>query len=308
MDPHKEFAHRVANLFVEHPKMEEAFKAIDNIRNQNRYKIGGAQKSTRCACIIGGSGVGKTQMALRYEEKNTGYLEVIDEVEYDITPVIYVENPDPFTLQGFYKAIAARLGPLPIGRMLVDDAQKLALTRLMKLKVEVVIIDEMDYILTSRAVNEKEAMQAIKGLANKAKLTVILMGTPEVESLFKLNFQNFRRYPKWQLKRFEQCDQTWCDFLQKMEEALSPPQSVGLGEINTGIPQLLFKMSKGLLGILTPVLQEMYTLLGVFENDFNDFSKIPNNQELIPTLTQAYRNINGDLTELEYEEMLLRGY
>ncbi|KOS03710.1 hypothetical protein AM598_05090, partial [Paenibacillus polymyxa] len=142
----------------------------------------------------------------------------------------------------------------------------------MEQKVEVLILDEMDYILTSN-VPHKAAMNALKKIANKANITLVLAGTPEVETLLKINFQtllkinfqNYRRYPKLYINRFERCDEEWCRLLSRIEESLAPEKPIGLGDPATKLPQILHTMSSGLMGILTPVLQEMYSLLGVFD-------------------------------------------
>ncbi|MFH5181593.1 TniB family NTP-binding protein [Paenibacillus sp. TAB 01] len=306
-----EIANRVANLNITHPKITKIWSFLDSIRTQNKYKLGSSKSGKRHISVIGPSGVGKSQMGLRYAENNPGHTELSEDglEEVDIRPVVYLELPDPFTIKELYQNISIALGfPEIPKRITIGEAQRQTFTLLKKQKVEVLILDELDYILTSN-VPYKAAMNAIKKIANKANITLVLMGTPEVEStLIKINFQNFRRYPKYYMRRFDKCDEEWCNLLKAIDEQIALPEKLGLGEVETGLPELLFGMSKGLLGILIPVIQEFFSLLGLFEKDFRDVSKLQFNEESIDKLLEAYENINGDLTEEEMETMLQKGY
>ncbi|OPH56196.1 hypothetical protein BC351_28935 [Paenibacillus ferrarius] len=310
MNSYLAFATRVANLNVSHPKIDQIWSMLDSIRTQNKYKVAATKYGQRHISVIGPSGVGKSQMALRYTSNNEGFTEVSEDgmEEIDIRPVVYMELPDPFTIKELYQNISYALGfPEIPKRITIGEAQRQAFHLLDKQKVEVLILDELDYILTSN-VPHKAAMNAIKKVANKANITLVLQGTPEAECLLKINFQNFRRYPKLLMSRFNECDEEWCELLRTIEDHLDPPTKLGFGDVNTLLPVILHRMSNGLLGILTPVLQEFYSILGVFDENFNDFSKLEFTEHTIEVLTQAYQNINGDLTEDEFKVMLAKGY
>ncbi|MOA15208.1 hypothetical protein D3C78_1353560 [compost metagenome] len=98
-----------------------------------------------------------------------------------------------------YQKISYALGlPELLKRMSIEEAQRQVIYLLTTHKVEVLILDELDYILTSN-VQQKAAMNAIKMIANKANITLVLMGTPEVEPLF---------------------DEEWCNLFKAIEEQL----------------------------------------------------------------------------------------
>jgi hypothetical protein len=300
-------AYRVANINVSYPKIEQVWSVLDSIRTQNKHKEGTAKYGKRHISVIGPSGVGKSQALLKYEELNRGGTTISENEskEVDIKPVVYMELPDPFTIKELYQQISYALGfPELLRRISIGDAQRQAFHLLKEQGVEILILDELDYVLTSN-VSYKAAMNAIKKIANKANITLVLSGTPEVEDLLKINFQNYRRYPKLYINRFEKCDEDWCRLLERMEESLGLANPIGLGDPMTKLPQILHSMSFGLLGILTPVLQEMYSLLGVFDGDHKE---IIFTSETIEVLKRAYQNINGDLPREEFTTMLEKGY
>lgn len=299
----KEFAARIGNLYVEHPKIKSIWSRLDAIR-QHR-KLISTDDSPRHIFVLGESGVGKSRMAKRYANKNQcSPIKYEDGTECDIKPVLYLELPDPFTIAEFYQSIVKALGaPQLIGSPKIGEIKRQAFTLLDKQKVEMILIDEMNYILTSKRVSIEEAMEALKHVSNTSKVSLVCIGTPETEVLQTQKFQYFRRYPVTRLERFKECNQEFCEFLDDIEQQIRPLRPIGLGNKNLKFPQLLFHFSRGIVGLITPTIQEAYRLLGVFEEDFNDMKKayLTANEIAI-----AYKNIVGDLTFDELDKMIGR--
>src|SRR5690606_36374194 len=126
-------------------------------------------------------------------------------------------------------------------RVSIGDAQRQAFKLLKDQKVEVLILDELDFILTSN-VGHKADMNELKKIANKANITLVLSVTPEAEPLLKTNFQNYRRYPKLYINRFETCNDEWFQVMKDMEKFLAPDKPIGLGDPSTKLPQILHSM------------------------------------------------------------------
>lgn len=268
---------------------------------QKRY--GGRECSPRHLFIVGESGVGKSKMVQKYTQKYPGYVHKdSDGTEYDIKPVVYLELPDPFTILEFYQSIISALGaPIVSSRSSIGDVKRQAFKLIEKQQVEMLIFDEMDYILTTRYVKHMEAMEAMKHIANNGNISMVCVGTPNAEVLQRLNFQYFRRYPITRFERFKECDDEFCEFLKRIEEEIGAPISIELSNKDKFIPQLLHFMSKGLVGILTPVIQEAYRLQGVFEVGFSDFNRL---KLTVNSLKEAYQNIVGDITDEDFRTML----
>lgn len=276
---------------------------LDSIRTHR--KLGQDMcNSPRHLFIYGDSGVGKSMMLKKYKNKYPTFMDIDSEgTEYDIVPVVYMEIPEPYTHVEFYSTLIESLGAvIPTGNSRIGDLKRRAFSLMKQQRVEMVIIDEIGYIKEQRYFKEMEAMNTIKHLANIANVSVVIVGTPETASLHKMNFQFFRRYPPLQITHFASCDEGFCDLLNEIETQISPPEKLGLGDLETGFPQLLHVLSKGFVGLLTPIITEAYSLLGVFESDFEDITKA---RLTVKILKEAYYNTLGtDLTHDEFMKIL----
>jgi hypothetical protein len=296
----QKFAERVANIHINHPKIQRIYGVLSSMRCLGTFN--GRTGSQSNLFILGESGAGKTMMMQKYAEMNKGYIKIEDEVEYDIKPVVYLEIPDPFTVLELYQSIIKALGaPQIMFRPSIGDAKRHAFTLLEKQQVEMLIFDEMDYIFDSRYVKIQEAMNAIKHIGNVANVSLVCIGTPDVDKLRKLNFQYFRRFPKIELEIFSKIDDEFCMFLNNIEKQIGSVEYIGLGDLDTQLPQIFYTMSKGVVSIVTKTIQEAYRLLGVFNEDFDDISKAKLTVDIIYV---AYKNIVGDIDEEEFEKAI----
>jgi hypothetical protein len=278
------FAERLLNLNVEHPKVKEIYRIFDSMIKR--------PGKTRHLFITGPSNVGKSTLAEKYLEKYPPYEKVDDEgTEIDITPVILVEIPHPYTPKEFYHEVLHSLGAERLlGRQDVNDLKVKAYNLIGEQEVKLIIFDEINNILTSQW-NNKSAMDAIKQMANKTKVPLVLMGTPEAVGLRGEDEQYKSRYRPKRLRRFKNCDEEFCAFLKELEKQIDPPKPLKLWDKSTNLPQLIHFMSKGKVGYITPILIEAFSILGVFDEDFDDFDNLIIDEVV---LDEAYQIILGD--------------
>lgn len=279
------FAKRLLNLNVEHPQIKEVFRMFDSLMQR--------PGKTRHIFLTGSSNVGKSTLAEKYLGRYPEYKGVDEEgTEIDKRPVILVEVPHPFTEAEFYHEVLDSLGaPRMLGRPYVNDLKVKAYKLIEAQEVKLIIFDEINNILTSPRIPNKTAMDAFKQMANKTKVSLVLMGTPESSALRTLDEQYKSRYRPKTLNRFEKCDQQFCEFLRSIEEQIKPPKPLHLWDKESSLPQYIHHMSKGKIGYITPLLIETFSLLGVFDEDFNDFDNLDFNEEV---LEEAYQIILGD--------------
>ena len=298
----KEFQDRIHHLFVEHSEITRIWKRMD----KNRLNMKGSMESDESPIhlfIEGKPGSGKSVLTKKYSKRYPGDTKVDeDETEYDLKPVLYMRLPVPFTYKGLYNNILKSM-ELPFRNSDVDSIKNQAFSMLKKLEVELLIIDEMDYLLASTFVQRKAVMENIKDISNSADVCLVCVGTPAIEELRTLNTQHIRRYPKTVLKHFDQCDERFINFIKKIEEQLDPPPGMlDWSSSGSAFPELLFHLTGGLVGWIKPILKEAFELIGVFDEDFNDFTRLKLLTGSI--LAEAQINIIGEFGDEDMDKIL----
>lgn len=299
---HKEFQNRISNLFIEHDEVTRIWKRLDKNRRNKRAGVE-SDDSPIHLFIEGKSGAGKSMTLKKYVKKNKGWTVVDeDETEIDIKPVIYMTLPVPFTYKGFYNNILKAMN-LPARNADVDRIKTQAFEMMKELKVEMLIIDEVDYLLASTFVQQKAVMENIKDIANSADVCLVCVGTLSIEELRTLNNQHIRRYPKTVLRHFEKCDDSFREFMKSIECQLCPPSGLlDWSKDESAFPELLFGLTGGLVGWIKPILREAFDIIGVMEEDFSDFSilnKLDGN-----VLAEAQKNIIGEFADSDMAKIL----
>ncbi|MGG0934511.1 TniB family NTP-binding protein [Brevibacillus centrosporus] len=293
-----ELLQRVMSLNIEHLRYREIWTELDSLRPET--DMDRELFTPRHLFLYGESGVGKSTLLRKYAAANPGYVDV-DEygTEYDIRPVVYTDLPQPFTISEFYQHIVRALGAPQLAGVRVGDVKRQALSLIEQQRVEMLILDEMDYILTSRSVKPIEAMEAIKSLTNIGNISVVCAGTTATKQLSEINFQYFRRFPAVKLLRFDKCDDEFCDLLTQIEAYINPPEPLGLGDSGLHFPELLFRMSQGVLGSLTPVLQRAYRIM-LSEHELKDLA---DHGLFVSALLAAKKYVSGE-SEEKFLELL----
>jgi hypothetical protein len=302
--PFVSFQLKVISLYVEHPDVKEIWNILDNRRIYRRLSLNiETNESPLNLFIMGKSRVGKTQAMKRYAAANPPYFIIEDDEEKDIVPVAYVLLPEPFTKKGFYLKVIKALGaPRMDEKRTVEFLQDKAYGLIKKQKVEMIILDELDYILTSSHVSKREAMELIKDLSNSTNVAVVCVGTTATDDLRTINAQIMGRFPPRTLKHFPVCDNSFIKILELVDEKLGVQDVFQLAKKGSNIPLLLHKLSSGLVGWLVPIITEAFQLVGVFDSNFNDFSILKRIDGTV--LLKARQNVIGEMTDEDINKIL----
>jgi hypothetical protein len=286
----KDFANRIADLFIVHSEVKRIWDRFDSLRVH--LKAGKQEHDPNHLLLTGISGVGKSQIGQRYEKRNQGYTYVDEEdTKILIKPVLYVKLPYPFTALGFYMKILKALGTKIFrSDMRVNFAKDQALHLLRKQKTELIIFDELNFLTRTKTFDDQDGMEMLKDLSNEG-VSIVCMGTPKVEYLINMEDEYFRRFKLERLKAFDQCDDRFCDLLDNIELAIQPPQKLGLGKTGSQKPQMLHSYCQGRIGYLHSILIEGYRLLGVFDDDFKDMNQA---HLTVDTLREAKNSFFGE--------------
>ncbi|KQX56862.1 MULTISPECIES: TniB family NTP-binding protein [unclassified Paenibacillus] len=274
----KSFARRIKKLFIEHGEVVRIWDRLDSMRvyieDDDLEEDDEIDKDPRHLFLTGLSGVGKSQIGERYKKRNPGCTVIIDEEEIDIKPVLYIKLPYPFTQHAFFRKILQALGTDNLRNdVRLNIIKDRVLYLLKKQKTEMIIFDEMNFILRTKNFDNQTAMEMLKDLTNEHQVCIVCMGTPQIEILHKMEDEYVRRFGRDHIKKFETCDVEFCELLKKIEEAIQPPSYIGLHDMDTHYPQLLHQYSQGRIGYLTLIIKEAYNILGVFKKDCTDLSE-----------------------------------
>ncbi|MFJ7993853.1 TniB family NTP-binding protein [Peribacillus frigoritolerans] len=297
-----DFQQRIKDLYVVHPEV----KRIWNIFDERRRLRKGSRKAPQSLFIMGKSRVGKSQIMERYAYSVPRYTELSEDgTETDIIPVAYIDCPSPFTIAELYSEIIQKgLNASLMGAKKIGELKTRAYKLLKQQKVEMLIIDEINFILSSRYVTKTEAMEQLKDIANKAGVIVVCVGTPDIGQLRKLNEQYVVRYPSINIRWFKEYDESFVDLLRQIEEQLNAPIPLGFSDTKSAMPEFIHHLCGGLIGWLDLMLYEAFKIVGALDENFNDFSilrKIDGD-----VLYQARKNVIGELSDEEINKFLER--
>ncbi|WP_025693123.1 TniB family NTP-binding protein [Paenibacillus zanthoxyli] len=290
----KDLARRIKKLFIQHEEVTRIWSRLDSMRvyiepDELDDEDEDVEKDPRHLFITGLSGVGKSQIGKRYAKSIPRYTEIVDDEEIDIVPVLYVKLPYPFTQLDFYKKILKALGTENFRRdARVNMIKDRVLLLLKKQKVQMIIFDEMNFIMRTKNFDNQTAMEMLKDLTNEHQVSIVCLGTPQIEKLHTMEDEYVRRFGRDHIDRFENCNEKFYELLRKIEEAIQPPIPIGLHDEATGLPRLLHFYSQGRIGYLHLIIKEAFRLLNVFDQKYVDYSNI---RLTVDVLKQAKFNL-----------------
>lgn len=221
-------------------KMEELFSAPPRERMP-------------CVLVVGDSNNGKSSLVKKFERdhpKTDGW----DSAAY---PVMYVQAPPVPDERRFYDEIFSTL--LVPFRHRDDPSQKIDMVTYYfeKLGTQMLIVDEINNILSGSIAKQRSFMNALKNLSNKLKMPIVLTGTKDALMATSTDMQISSRFkpmglPLWKL------DADYAKLLASIELVLPLKKPSKL--VTREVAEEIFKLSEATIGDMVDLITDAATV------------------------------------------------
>lgn len=167
-------------------------------------------------------------------------------------PFVMISMSDAREANEIYRRFLIGLGVPHASSMTARQCRHLALQLGDAVDLRLIIIDEIQDVLSATTRQQQLALLAIKDLMNSLKVPVLALGTEtarhalEADQHLKARFE-FRELPSWRV------DDYLRHFLESYEESLPLKKRSNLG--SQRVMKLLIKESKGVLGVIVERLK-----------------------------------------------------
>jgi len=210
--------------------------------------------------ILGPSGIGKTA-AIKHCCRC-----ISSEDKAEKTTALYITAPCPFSLRAFCQRILDELGESISQTLSLDAVIRLTYKQLITREVRVVVVDDIQNLMYSRSISVIESMGFLKDLAMNCNTAVVGCGLPEAEELLGINKEFSKRFLSLiKLTPFSY-DDKFLALLKDIEKQMDTPFPLNLSNIDWHVPEILFRVSDGLIGNLLAYINEIFLNIGLYDD------------------------------------------
>ncbi len=201
--------------------------------------------------IVGDTNNGKTMIIDKFERMCPASDNSFGDEAY--VPLLTVEAPSVPDEGRFYNRILDTLFCIYKPRDSVDQKLHQIITLLRRIRLKLLVIDEIQHILFGSMMKQRQLLNAIKSLGNQLQIPIIGVGTREAFNALQSDPQLSNRFepvilPKWKL------DEEYLRLLVSFERVLPLKNPSNLIEPNTATK--ILTMSEGTIGAISTLLKK----------------------------------------------------
>ena len=230
-------AHVHTERWIGHPRAEYL---VDRLEALHTFPRGGRMP---CVLIHGDSGIGKSMLVEKFRRSHRPHWDPTARVE--VHSVVVVATPPAPHERRLYAAILDALHAPHRQYAPIDALESLALGLLRRVTVRVLVLDEVQHLLAGTQREQRRALNAIKGLANRLRASVVAVGMPEAVQAFQTDPQIVSRFEPLELPRWTETD-AFRAFLAALARELPLRKRSTLTD--QACTQLLLRRSEGITG------------------------------------------------------------
>lgn len=234
-------------VWIEHPDAMAILEILQGLYEQPK------KPRMKGMTLVGPTNNGKTSIILEFIDMHRKMAGIRKNQPF--YEILYVEAPEKASIKSLYFEILSVCSMPKMAKSGTAMQLKSNMIDVLKrLKVKMLFIDEIHNLLTSQTPRIlDECLNALKGLSNRLRIPIVLVGTKEAEEVIKSQDQVENRYrmlhlPKWRNnKRFQLLLATF-----EKELDLKYESKIYQKEIRDEI----FDLSGGILGEVAYIIQE----------------------------------------------------
>lgn len=205
-------------------KAEEVLALLEDLVNRPRVK------RPTSLMLLARSGNGKSHILGRFSELHPGQPNIHG--PHIIAPVMMIEVMPSARDKDLYKEILFLLNrPIPRGAA-VDECRDAAVAILRTVQTKVLLIDEINNLLSGSVARQREFMFSLKYLSNLLQMSIVVAGTPESRQLVRLSDQLENRFQSVGLPIWSDIDELRV-LLANFEQVLPLREPSGLSRRGT---------------------------------------------------------------------------
>lgn len=235
--PELERANRMLiDRFITHERLKPIMEHIDFLRFS-------PPKSRASGLVVSGlPGSGKSMIARAIERKYSPIP--AEDGKPASLPVLTIEMTGAREARALYDRILAELGVPDAKRYVGSDRERMVLKLCRAANLRLLVVDEIQDILTSTARQQRIALDTIKFLMNELSVPVLALGTAQAPDAMQLDEHLNARFTYRSLPVWKQ-DAYLVNFLDALERVLPLKKASHLSSLP--ITTTLLRLSEGVL-------------------------------------------------------------
>lgn len=197
-----------------------------------------------CRAVISDSDNGKTTLTKHFLRQNPI---VLDEADYPVSKVLWVEAPPAADEGRLYSAILTGLNVLHRADAPPERLEALVHQETAVHQTSVLVLDELHAMLNSPARQQRQFMASLKRLSNVRHLSIVACGTHEVVRALAIDPQFVSRFLRLPLPLWF-ADEDFLRLVAAFESLIPLPKPS-----NLAAPEMAFEIFKGSNGTIASI-------------------------------------------------------